>query len=406
MTQTMTEPVAPPQIVTDFASDDFLDRPYEYYAAYHRDTPVFQNQEGVVYLSRYDDCVKLLTGKQFQRTPPDGGASPFASEIRQPSPMETMISNWMIFMDPPRHERVRQAFSQPFTLQSLKRAEPAIQSLTRELVDTFRHRDQVELVSEFAFPMPVLVICEILGVPAEDRHLFHEWVVHLSHALDSCSDEAMRAAIPTSLAMRDYFTDHLNARMSVEKNDLMDSLIKSIKIGHLSKDEVVCGCGLLIGAGHETTKSLIANSVLTLNSTATHWTLLRAQPDLIAPALEECMRFSGPVHKISRWTSEEVVFGQYVLPRGTLVVALLAAANRDPAVFDNPDEFDIRRAPNRHLAFGKGIHHCLGAVMARLQTTIAVEALLSAFEKIVPLNYQWGRNAMMRGLDSMKAALR
>jgi len=406
MTQAMNRPVAPPQIETDFASDDFLGRPYEHYAAYHRESPVFRNQEGVVYLARYDDCVTLLSGKQFQRNPPDGGAGPFASEQREPSPLEVMFSNWMIFMDPPRHDRVRQAFSQPFTIQSVKRAEPAIRSLTRQLIDTFRHLDQIELVSAFAFPMPVLVICEILGVPAEDRYLFHDWANHLSHALDSCSEEAMRAAIPTSLAMRDYFVDLVNARMTVKKNDLLGSLIAALKSDQLTKEEVVYGCGLMIGAGHETTKSLIGNSVLALNTPSQHWATLRKQPELIESALEECLRFVGPVHKISRWTSQEAIFGAYTVPRGSFIVALLAAANRDPAVFENPHELDIRRSPNRHLAFGKGIHHCLGAAMARLQGRIAFEELVEAFEHIEPLSYQWRQNAMLRGLDSLTVALR
>lgn len=395
----------PPSIITDFTAEQFHSHLYDHYAAYHRDTPVFRNQEGVVYLARHEDCARLLTDKQFRRRPPGGGANPFGNEQQEPSPFQVMINHWMFFMDPPRHDLVRQAFSQPFMTKAVIQLDPVIHGITYRLIHELREQSTVDLISAFAYPLPILVICEILGVPTEDRPLFREWSAQLSHALDAGSADDMRAAVPTSLAIRDYFTDFIHSRRSIGQGGFFDSLAAASKAHKLSVDEMIYGCAFLIWSGHETTKSLIANSLLALCENPVQMHLLRQQPELAPSAIEEFLRYTSPVQKTSRWSTEDTSFGGYAVAQGTLIAALIGAANRDPEVFENADALDLRRTRNMHLAFSKGIHYCLGAALARLEARIALTTLLAEFSGIETIDYRWRANSSLRSLDYLTAVL-
>lgn len=398
--------LAPHRVEPDFKSGDFHRDPYPQYERYRSATPVFRDGTGDVYLTRYRDCELLLTDSRFRRQPQGGnGMNPFQRERAAPNALDVMVGHWMIFMDPPRHDVVRRAFGAPFTARSLKRLDPAIRTVVRHLLDEWRGRATVELVSAFASPLPIFVMCELLGIASSDWPLFSDWSLQMMRAVDSGTKEDMHAAIPASVAIRDYFSNLLASRAAYPGDDFLGDLIAAGEAGTLTADELICGIAFLIIAGHETTKNLIGSGVLTLTEHTDQLELLRREPELIDSAVEELLRFHSPLQKISRWTGAPMPFGEYAVAEGVLVTALIGAANRDPSVFRNPAQFDIRRSPNRHLAFGRGMHVCLGTTLARLEGRIALDALLRALPRIEVVDHRWRGISSFRALERLTLAL-
>jgi len=370
----------PPEITFDFSAAVFIDDPYPRYAEAQRDSPVFRTAEGSVYLTRHADCAALLGEPRFRRRPSRDAEHPFAAR----TPLDAMLSQWMLFMDPPRHDAVRAAFAPWFSAQSVSRIEGAVRAICADLIG--RLEGKADFVSAFASPLPVLVLCELLGLPAADRPRFEEWSATLTRALESGTEAEMREAVPASLAMREYF-----ARETMPG---------------LSADETVYGLAFLVWAGHETTRNLLGSGVLALCEHPEELQRLRERPELARSAVEELLRYTSPVQKLSRWTMEETTFGEYEVPGGTLVTALVGAANRDPAVFADPQRLDLRREQNRHLSFGRGLHACLGAGLARLEAQVAIPALLARFSAIGVIAHRWRPNSALRGLDMLRLSLR
>src|SRR5450830_291855 len=355
--------LSPHLVNPEFGSQLFQESLYLHYRQYLDSTPVFQTTEGIVYLTRYEDCVKLLSGEPFLRLTPSGSSSPFRQSTNEQSPIERMVADWMIFMDPPRHDVVRKAFSPPFLANAIKQLEPFIREQVTELVSRMPRNGEIEILELLAFPLPVIIIAEILGVPKADSEMFRLWSIELTKALDSGNELDMRNGAQTALQLKAYFSDLLSRRSLLPKHGLLD-IVLNHEQAPLTVDELLYGCIFLLWAGHETTKNLIANGLDTLSRHPEIFKDLQDHPGLIEPTVEEMLRYETPVQKISRWTHADANFGNYVVPQGTLVTALLGAANRDKAVFADPDKFDIRRQKNRHIAFGTGIHHCLGALLA------------------------------------------
>jgi len=394
--------LAPHPLDPDFEADEFHRNPYRHHAAWRNNTPVFRNRDGVVYLTRYRDVEFLLTNKQFRRQPPGGGLSPFEPRQEQEAnAIERMISHWMIFMDPPRHDIVRQGFSAPFSAKTMRLLEPAIRRAARHLIERWDNNRPLELVSGFASPLPIFVLCEILGIPSADWPHFDVWSSKIMHALDTGSADTLRAAVPTGIEIRDYFTGLLRERAAHPREDFLGNVITTARAARLTDDEIIYGTAFLLLAGHETTKNLIASGVLTLADQPDQAQLLRQEPALIESAIEELLRFQSPLQKVSRWAHAPARFGDYEVDAGTLVTALIGAANRDPAVFANPDRFDVRRNPNRHLAFGRGTHVCLGTTLARLESRIAFGALLEALPEFKVLAHQWRLKSAFRALETL-----
>jgi cytochrome P450 len=287
-------------------------------------------------------------------------------------------------MDPPRHDAVRAAFAPWFSAQSASRSEAAVRAISTQLIG--RLEEESDFIPAFASPLPVLVLCELLGLPAADRPRFEEWSATLTRALESGTEAEMREAVPASLQMRDYFARE--------------------PLPGLTADETVYGIAFLIWAGHETTRNLLASGMLALCEHPDELHRLREQPDLVRSAAEEMLRYTSPVQKLSRWTTEETVFGECAIPAGTMLTALVGAANRDPAVFADPQRLDISREQNRHLSFGRGLHTCLGASLARLEAQIAITAILARFRSIEATAHRWRPNSALRGLDMLELRLR
>jgi cytochrome P450 StaP len=405
MSQAITRTI--PAVLTDFTAEDYHARLYEHYAAWHRDTPVFRNQAGVVYLTRHADCALMFGDQRFARRADDGRANPLDNQRQEAGALHAMIANWVMFMDPPRHAIVRRAFGLALSAREAQLPDGAIRAIARELLDAMAGgAPVVDFVSGFATPLPTLVICHLMGLPAADHSRLNAWAIDLSSALDSGAEDAMRAAEPAALAMHDYFGSFVESRAARAREGFLRTLLEAGASPSLSDAELVDGCAFLLVAGHETTRNLIASGMLALAQNRDQMALMRDEPALRDAAVEELLRYTGPVQKISRWTRENLSIGGYEVPCATLVTGLIGAANRDPACFRDPDRLDIRRSPNPHLAFGRGRHACIGRALALREIGIAYDELLRAFAQIEVIEHRWSRNAAMRGLASLSLRMR
>jgi cytochrome P450 len=391
----------PPQLATNFGSAQFLADPDARYAAWQRETPVFRNQEGVAYLTRHADCTALLSGTEFRRQPPQG-AHHFLPSARAKSPLESMIDHWMLFMDPPRHDVVRQGFAPLFAAGAVERLEPAVRAAVDRLLSAMDGQKNVDLVQAFAAPLPATVICELLRLPQSDWKPLHDWSALITHALDTGRPDDMRAGTTASAAMRDYFASWISS------GGLSGSALGSTSgagEGTLQAEEVLYGCAFLAIAGQETTRNVLAGGTAALCERPAERRRLLDEPQVARSAVEELLRWTTPVQKMSRWTSAPARFGDYELPAGTLVTALVGAANRDPEVFADPQQLDLARAPNRHLAFSRGAHTCLGAGLARLELQIAFPALFGRFKDMKVVEARWRPGSALRSLERLDVSL-
>ena len=396
---TQESPLAVPAIVTNFTAEDYQERLYEQYAEWQRHTPVFRNQDGVVYLTRHEDCARLLSDGRFGRRAEDGSANPLVTTPQEAGALHSTIANWMLFMDAPRHPIVRRAFSQALAAREVGLPDSALRAMACQLIGG--NGEAVDFLSGLAGRLPALVICHLMGVPAADASQLGPWAFQLASALDSGEEEGMRAAAPAATAMRDYFSRFVLSDAARGPGGFVREMVESGAGPDLSEAEIIDGCVFLLVAGHETARNLIANSVLALAKNPEQMQLLRDQPGLLKSAIEELLRYTGPVQKLTRWTKEDLTIGGYAIPRATLVVGLIGAANRDPACFTEPHQLDLRRSPNPHLAFGRGSHACIGRPLALRETGIALDELLRATGLIEVVEHRWAPNASMRSLASL-----
>ncbi len=395
-------PLAIPAVVTDFTAADYQERLYERYAEWQRDTPVFRNQEGVVYLTRYEDCARLLSDERFGRQADHGSPNSLVPKPQKAGALHATMANWMIFMDAPRHPIVRRAFSQVLSARVALLTDATMRVMARGLIAESLGGHAVDFLSGLAGRLPALVICHLMGVPAGDSAELGPWAFQAASALDSGEEEGMRNAAPAANALREYFSRFVVAEAARGTGGFVGDLRETNAGPELSEEEVIDGCLFLLVAGLETTRNMIANSVLALAQNLAELQRLRAKPALLKTAIEELLRFTGPLQKLSRWTREDVTLGGYAIPRGTLVVALVGAANRDPSCFADPHRLDLRRSLNPpHLAFGRGGHACIGRPLAVREASIALEELLRATRTIELIEHRWSPNASMRSLDSL-----
>lgn len=332
------------------------------------------------FFTDYDDVVAVLRdnrfGKDLRRH--------FEPELLQklgipldPGPFAA-IDRHLLNLDPPDHTRLRALVHKAFTPRMVENLRPRIQQIADDLLDAMGDSGQADLIASFAFPLPITVIAELLGVPAADRDKFREW----TRALLFSMDEAQSAAAAMEFGM--YMHNMIDQRHEDPRDDILTGLVHAEEAGDkLNREELLAMIFLLLVAGHETTVNLIGNGTLALLQHPDQLRLLREEPGLIGTAVEEMLRWNGPVEcPTTRWALEDVKFRGHLIPRGEAVLPSLLAANRDPKQFENPNVFDIRRDPNRHIAFGHGIHYCIGAPLARLEGQIAINALLRRLPRL------------------------
>ena len=291
-------------------------------------------------------------------------------------------------MDPPQHRKLRTLVSQAFTPKVVAGLEPRIAELTSQLLDQVGER--FDLIDALAYPLPVVVIAELLGVPTSDRALFRSWAdVLLSQEIDpdqaliEAGGQALAAVAPTMREMNAYFLDHIRSRRAHPGSDLTSKLVQAEVDGQQLADEEIVGfVGLLLIAGHITTTATLGNSMVSFQANPDAVAQVRADPTLLAAAIEEVLRMRTPFPRLGRITKVDTEVGGVHIPTGQIVLPWLAAANRDQRVFAHPDRFDIHRRPNPHLTFGHGIHFCLGAPLARLEARVALRLLLQRYRDI------------------------
>jgi len=376
--------------VFDPYSPEVQDDPYPLYQRMRDSEPVAYNAElDCWFLFRFDD---VLTAVHDHETFVSGqGISVMHGRDTQPAPT-------LIAMDNPLHDELRTAVSRKFTPRAIKEFEPIVRALATEHVDAFVDRGSCELMHELAIPVPMIVVGDLLGVRPEDRTQFREWADALVHQ-DPRRPETLEPARAAGGALGQYFAGVIEDRRRQPSDDLVSDLIAAEVRGRaLEFQEIVGFAFLLIVAGTETTTNLIGNAVLALTHDPSQHAALRADPSLSTGAVEEVLRYDGPVQGLSRVTVADVELSDTVVPAGSRLQLRYGSANRDEREFPDADTFDVRRVPGRHVAFGHGIHHCLGAALARLEGRIVIEELVartSDWEIVAPVE-RWA-SAEVRG---------
>lgn len=355
--------------------------PYPRYAALRERAPVHRSAFGIWTLTDYDDCQLLLrhpgVGKDFSSAMNSLGLSDADREAQDR--FRNDRSN-MLVTDPPDHTRLRGLVTRAFTPRTVEKLRPRIIALVDELLDSFGP-GETEVMDALAFPLPVTVIGDMLGVPAEDRTLLRPLVRSVTAILElAVSPEALAEAADADAKLGHYFADLVAERRAHPRDDLLTKLIEAEDKGdQLTEHELISTVILLFAAGFETTTHLIGNGLLALLRNPGELARLRADRSLVRSGVEELLRYDSPVQIAARTTYEELPVGGRSIPAGSLVLAMLGAANRDPARFHDPERLDVGRDEGAPMSFGGGIHFCLGAALARLEGQIVLDRLLDRF---------------------------
>lgn len=387
----------------------FRSDPYGVYNRLREEEPVHQSPLGFFVLTRYEDCANIL---RDPRSSNDFMNSTAAVEeaAKQGLDLEQVASEGtrpFLFMDPPDHTRLRGLVSKAFTPRVVEGLRPRVQQIVDRLLDAAVARGEIDVIADLAYPLPVTIISEMLGVPAEDHEVFQGWSREMARSLDP------DFVLPPDVLVRrqkasEEFAEYFRALIARRRGDLRDDLVSALIAAEdggetLSEDELLATCILLLIAGHETTVNLIGNGMLALLRHPDQMALLRDDASLIKTGVEELLRFDPPVQLTGRTAKEDIPLSEGVLPKGQQAILLLGAANRDPRQFVDPDRLDVTRAENRHLAFGMGIHFCLGAPLARIEGQIALGEMARRLRspELAVAAPEYKENITLRGLASL-----
>jgi cytochrome P450 len=390
----------------NLASPDFKANPFPFYSRLRREAPVYRtslpDKRTVWLITRYDDIVDVLKDGRFSKD-----KATARQKFWLPGMLKPLMRN-LLDLDAPDHTRLRGLVHTVFTPRLTENLRDRIQSLADELLDRLLARGKADLVRDYAVEIPTTIIAEVLGVPAKDRLKFRKWSNTAAAAI--ASRFGVLTAIPELAFFIRYIRSLVKMRRAKPENDLISALVRAEEAGdRLSEDELLAMIVLLLIAGHETTVNLIGNGVLALLENPDQLDKLKNNSALIKPAVEELLRHSGPLETATeRFSREDIKVAGVTIPRGDLVFAVLASANRDEKRFDGADRLEITREPNPHVAFGLGMHYCLGAALARLEAQVAIGTLFRRCGNLrlaVSANaLRWKRGLVLRGLESLPAS--
>jgi hypothetical protein len=404
----MSESAAPP---FDFRDPAFLADPYPVFRQLRARAPVWKAPQGRWFLTGYDDTVQLMRDRRFGRgyDDPEALIRRFGPTALQ-EPAVVGLTHMMLMRDPPDHTRLRGLVTKAFTARRIEALRDFIQDLTDRLLDKVVPLGRMDAIRDLAFPLPVLVICELLGIPEADRSRFVTGSSSGGALLNPTTPTRaeLDSANAGTLASSAYFDALFELRRREPRDDLITQLVQAEEAGdRLTTAELGANVRLLFAAGHETTVNLIGNGFYSLLRHPDQWRTLRDDPTLVPNAIEEILRFESPVQAVGRTASEPLVLGGVALEKNEIVVSLIGAANRDPAIFADPERFDITREDLRPLSFGGGIHFCLGAQLARIEAAIVFETILRRLPDlrlVDPDHPKWRPSFILRGLTELKVA--
>jgi hypothetical protein len=378
--------------------------PHPFYRRLREKDPIHRTWAGDGWvLSRYADCLAVLSDKRFSSDERNlrrwKSMRARGARAGLPDPYEIDLAS-MLRRDPPDHDRLRGLVGKAFTPRAVEAMRPRIEQLVDEIFGSFPRSGQIELVRDLAAPLPVIVIAEMLGVPLADRDRFRHWS---DEAVKMLGDNTLAEALAATKAIQElsaYIGSVADERRREPRDDLISGLVAAEEAGdRLSTRELVSTTILLLIAGNETTTKLIGNASIALLRNPDQLELLRSEPKRVEAAVDELMRFDGPVQLTSRMVTSDTELCSRRLRKGQQLVLMLAGANHDPEQFEDPDRLDVTRENVRHLGFGQGVHYCLGAQLARLEAGLALEALVTRLPdlRFADAPIEWGTNTVLRG---------
>lgn len=382
----------------------FVEDPFATYARLRAESPVHRNPDGSYFLTRYADVRALLlddrmTSDKSKEFPPMFGNNAYLEHLL----------NTMVFNDPPRHTRIRKRLSYAFTPKAMSNWEPQVISTVDELLDDMAAKGEFDLITDYAYSLPVAIIAGLLAVPKLDRELFRKWSMAITNPLNnSPTPDAIAIGSSAVDEFKEYFRALIALRRKTPGADLISALLEvQDEEGHeLTELEMLHNCAFLLNAGHETTTNLIGNSMKALFNNPGALKRLREHPELMVSAVEEFLRYDSPNQLGGRRCVPDVEIGGTSIPAGTFIWISNGAANRDGEQFPDPDRLDLERSPNRHLAFGFGIHLCLGAALARLEARLGISGLIGRFPQLRPMGLPVSRgHPRYRGVRSYRVAI-
>ncbi|MFD1675157.1 cytochrome P450 [Alicyclobacillus fodiniaquatilis] len=349
-----------------------LRNPFPWYAHMRKHQPIWQEQASTWHVFRHDDVLRVLSDYEH-----------FSSQRGEANDPNRPISSSLISMDPPRHRQLRTLVSQAFTPRAIANLTARIEEISNSLLDDFQGQTHLDIVESLTYPLPVIVIAELLGVPSDERDRFKMWSDAVIAGSRQLASGEVLSFEDAQMEMVQYFSQLVAERKKTPKADLISDLLRVKVDGEsLSMAEILGFCVLLLVAGNETTTNLLSNALYTLHEIPSLWPYLAEQPDeRLAAFVEEVLRFRAPIQHMYRTTTCDVELSGVPVPAGSRMVAWIGSANRDEAVYEQPETFQVNRK-SRHLAFGHGIHFCLGAPLARLEAELALKQLLRRYTSI------------------------
>ena len=384
----------------------FIANPYPTYHRLRAAAPVWRSPIGFNVVTRYDDAALVLRDRRFGKGYLENITKRYGPDIVN-EPAFASMSRTMLVLDPPDHTRLRGLVTKAFTARRVEAMRPQIAAVVDALIDRVYAQGGMDVIKDFAHRLPIIVICDMLGIPEEDREQFFNSSKVNGRLVDPVplSPEEIVTANANTVETNAYFDSLFELRRRDPKDDLTTLLVQAEEAGdRLTQEELRANVGLLFAAGHETTANLIGNGLLALHRNPDQWQALRDEPALIPGAMEELLRYDSSVQMTGRSVLEDVELSGVALPKGAQIVCFLGAANRDPEVFPDPDRLDVRRTKITPLSFGGGIHFCLGAQLTRIEAQEAFAGLLRRVpdmvlpEKDTP---SWRRSFTLRGLTKL-----
>ncbi|WP_233520366.1 cytochrome P450 [Prauserella sp. PE36] len=392
----------------DMLGGERLADPYPYFAHMLAEHPVHWNERYQAwFLHRHEDVLWALRNPAFSSDRVRPVYETHLSEEKRAAraPTFEVLRHWMVFLDPPEHTRLRKLVMPAFSPKRVATWRPRVEQVVQETLAGLRDRERFDFVADFAYPIPAIVVAELIGVPAQDRDLFKKWSDDILTLVFGAQGEPGRRELAQQGLVE--LTGYLSDLVAKIRRDPGDDVISSLVTAHdveppLDDREIIATCALLVFGGHETTTNLIANGTRQLLRHPEQWNLLRDEPERITTAVEELLRFDGPSRLEQRLLAEDLELRGKTLRKGDNVFLVQSAANRDPEVFDRPHELDITRQRNNHVAFGFGVHHCLGNFLARLEAQVAIPAVLDALPDLaLDGPEEWHTTMMSRGMKRM-----